>query len=362
MQMSCLLGQQELEGKRPPMMPSGRTLPSFRPYEYSPRSGGFVDGSFLSGIRPQEYFFHCMAGREGLIDTAVKTARIGYLQRCLMKHLEGLVVNYDLTVRDSDGSVIQFQYGEDGLAVEKCTYLKEAYYPFLVANHSSILRKDEYSRIVDRCGSTKEKPIIKTLKKIRAWRQKTRELADDENNVDDSTRLKISDETKIRMTPFINYSRFFDLHTLTNSLESKDINEARSIMVQTWRDLSEDKREQYNHGVVKFYSPVTQNYLPASNLGAITERLDDLIRNYIGVHGKLDQTKMDKQTFEKMIHFKSLKSCIDPGESVGILAAQSIGEPSTQMTLNSKLFLNKYDGLNERSTNFGTNAFHTARS
>jgi len=177
------------------------------------------------------------------------------------------------------------------------------------------------------------------LKKIRAWRKKTRELADDETNFNDSIRLKISDETKIRMTPFINYSRFFDLNTLTNSLKSKDINEARSIMVETWRNLSDDKREQYNHGVVKFYSPVTQNYLPASNLGAITERLDDLIRNYIGINGKLDQTKMDKRTFEKMIHFKSLKSCIDPGESVGILAAQSIGEPSTQMTLNSKLFL-----------------------
>ncbi|CAF2409095.1 unnamed protein product [Rotaria sp. Silwood2] len=71
-----------------------------------------------------------MPGREGLIDTAIKTARIDYLQRCLMKHLEGLVVNYDLTVRYSDGSVIQFQYGQDGLAVEKCTYLKEEYYPF----------------------------------------------------------------------------------------------------------------------------------------------------------------------------------------------------------------------------------------
>lgn len=254
-----------------------------------------------------------------------------------MKHLEGLIVNYDLTVRDSDGSVIQFQYGEDGLAVEKCTYLKEAYYPFLIANQSSILRENEYSRIVEMCGSTKERPVIKTLKKIRAWRQKTRDLADDDNNLDDSTRVKISDETKIRMTPFINYSRFFDLHTLTNSLESKDINEARAIMVQTWRNLSDDKREQYNHGVVKFYSPVTQNYLPASNLGAITERLDDLIRNYMSTHGKLDRTKMDKRTFEKMLHFKSLKSCIDPGESVGILAAQSIGEPSTQMTLNSKL-------------------------
>lgn len=122
MQMSCLLGQQELEGKRPPMMPSGRTLPSFRPFEYSARAGGFVDGSFLSEIRPQEYFFPCMASREGLIDTPMKTARIGYLQRCLMKHLEGLVVNYDLTVRDSDGSVVQFLYGEDGLAIDKCTY------------------------------------------------------------------------------------------------------------------------------------------------------------------------------------------------------------------------------------------------
>ncbi|CAF3734394.1 unnamed protein product [Adineta steineri] len=253
-----------------------------------------------------------------------------------MKHLEGLVVNYDLTVRDSDGSVIQFQYGEDGLAVDKCTYLKEAYYPFLVANQSSILRENEYSRIVDKCGSTKERPIIKNLKKIRAWRKKTRELAaDDDSSLNDTTRLKISDETKIRMTPFINYSRFFDLNTLTNSLKSKDINEARSIMVQTWRDLPDDKREQYNHGVVKFYSPITQNYLPASNLGAITERLDDLIRNYMNTHGKLDQTKMDKKAFEKMLHFKSLKSCIDPGESVGILAAQSIGEPSTQMTLNT---------------------------
>ncbi|CAF4367901.1 unnamed protein product, partial [Rotaria sordida] len=76
------------------------------------------------------------------------------------------------------------------------------------------------------------------------------------------------------------------------------------------------------------------NYLPASNLGAITERLDDLIRNYITTHEKLDQTNMDKRTFEKMFHFKSLKPCIDPGESVEILAAQSIGEPSTQMTLN----------------------------
>ena len=107
MQISCLLGQIELEGRRPPLMISGHNLPSFARYDTCPRAGGFIDGRFLTGIRPQEYYFHCMAGREGLIDTAVKTSRSGYLQRCIVKHLEGIMVCYDMTVRDADGSVIQ---------------------------------------------------------------------------------------------------------------------------------------------------------------------------------------------------------------------------------------------------------------
>ncbi|KAJ3063553.1 hypothetical protein HDU99_004785, partial [Rhizoclosmatium hyalinum] len=118
-QISCLLGQQELEGRRVPTMVSGKTLPSFRAFDPSARAGGYITGRFLTGIKPQEYFFHCMAGREGLIDTAVKTSRSGYLQRCLIKHLEGLRVHYDNTVRDSDGSVLQFQYGEDCLDILK---------------------------------------------------------------------------------------------------------------------------------------------------------------------------------------------------------------------------------------------------
>jgi DNA-directed RNA polymerase I subunit RPA1 len=138
MQISCLLGQIELEGQRPPLMPSGRFLPSFLPYDTSPRAGGFVDGRFLSGIRPQEYFFHCMAGREGLVDTAVKTSRSGYLQRCLIKHLEGITTCYDLTVRDSDGSVVQFLYGEDGLDVCHSKFLQPSLFPFLLDNHLAL--------------------------------------------------------------------------------------------------------------------------------------------------------------------------------------------------------------------------------
>jgi DNA-directed RNA polymerase I subunit RPA1 len=88
---------------------------SFQAFDPNPRANGFITDRFLTGIRPQEYYFHCMAGREGLVDTAVKTSRSGYLQRCLVKHLEELKVGYDNTVRDGEGSVLQFMYGEDGI-------------------------------------------------------------------------------------------------------------------------------------------------------------------------------------------------------------------------------------------------------
>lgn len=78
-----------------------------------------------------------MAGREGLIDTAVKTSRSGYLQRCLIKHLEGLQVHYDYTVRDADGSVIQFNYGEDSLNVEKIKFMENL--PFMASNYQALL-------------------------------------------------------------------------------------------------------------------------------------------------------------------------------------------------------------------------------
>ena len=138
-QISTLLGQQTLEGRRVPTMVSGKTLPAFRPFETAPRAGGYVADRFLTGIKPQEYFFHCMAGREGLIDTAVKTSRSGYLQRCLIKHLEGVRVHYDHTVRDSDSSVLQFLYGEDSLDVTKQTYLSK--FDFAATNHDALVQR-----------------------------------------------------------------------------------------------------------------------------------------------------------------------------------------------------------------------------
>ena len=114
-QMIACVGQQNVEGKRIPYGFLNRTLPHFTKDDYGPESRGFVENSYLRGLTPQEFFFHAMGGREGLIDTAVKTAETGYIQRRLVKAMEDVMVKYDGTVRNAGGEVLQFLYGEDGM-------------------------------------------------------------------------------------------------------------------------------------------------------------------------------------------------------------------------------------------------------
>ena len=266
-QISCLLGQQELEGRRVPVMVSGKTLPSFRAYDLGPRAGGYITGRFLTGIKPQEYYFHCMAGREGLVDTAVKTARSGYLQRCLIKHLEGMKVNYDNTVRDeADGSIYQFYYGEDALDVTKASYLKK--FKFNAQNYGAFLEK-----------------------------YRPREAA-----------------------------------------AAIDCDKAYK-----YRRKADKKPHKYD--------PTLSKFSPSRYLGSVSDQFNAELQKYITENpdGILDTSEKDDMdvddspkkklpkpnTFEALMHLKYLNSLAEPGEAVGLLAAQSIGEPSTQMTLNT---------------------------
>jgi DNA-directed RNA polymerase II subunit RPB1 len=114
-QMTACLGQQNVDGKRIPYGFEHRTLPHFAKYDDSPAARGFVESSYINGLSPQEVFFHAMGGRVGLIDTAVKTSTTGYIQRRLIKGLEDLMVNYDMTVRTNKGKVVQFSYGDDSI-------------------------------------------------------------------------------------------------------------------------------------------------------------------------------------------------------------------------------------------------------
>ena len=114
-QMAACVGQQSVRGKRPSRGFRNRPLPHFKPGDLSPAARGFVKSSFRSGLSPTEFFFHAMGGREGLVDTAVRTSNSGYMQRRLINALQDLKVEYDGTVRDASSRIIQFKYGEDNV-------------------------------------------------------------------------------------------------------------------------------------------------------------------------------------------------------------------------------------------------------
>ena len=118
-QMISCLGQQNVDGKRIPYGFEQRTLPHFTKFDDSPLARGFVESSYINGLSPQELFFHAMGGRVGLIDTAVKTSTTGYIQRRIIKGLEDLMVNYDMTLRTNKGKIVQFTYGDDGIDTVK---------------------------------------------------------------------------------------------------------------------------------------------------------------------------------------------------------------------------------------------------
>ncbi len=123
-QMTAALGQQSVRGKRIHNGYQDRALSHFKWGDKTPDSKGFVRSNYRDGLTPTEFFFHAMGGREGLVDTAVRTQQSGYMQRRLVNALEHIKVEYDLTVRDPDGNVIQFLYGEDGVDPAKSDHGK----------------------------------------------------------------------------------------------------------------------------------------------------------------------------------------------------------------------------------------------
>ncbi|KAJ2788073.1 hypothetical protein GGI18_003055, partial [Coemansia linderi] len=292
-QITCCLGQQQLEGRRVPLMVSGKSLPSFAPFDSSGRAGGFVASRFLTGLKPQEFYFHCMAGREGLIDTAVKTSRSGYLQRCLIKHLEGVKVHYDYTVRDSDGSVIQFQYGEDALDVLKCQHLNK--FDFAAANYRAF--RDKFNpasaaAVLD--DELARKYAKKTIGKPGAY--------------------KLDSDAEPVGSRF-NPSRYLGAVSERFYVELEDYLDANPNSL-----LAEKRKSKKSKPAKSLCGRADKMLASVSDMGALMAAVNP------------DCTP---RNFRVLQYLNYLHSLIDPGESVGLIAAQGIGEPSTQMTLNT---------------------------
>uniref|UniRef100_A0A8C0KTH8 DNA-directed RNA polymerase subunit n=1 Tax=Canis lupus dingo TaxID=286419 RepID=A0A8C0KTH8_CANLU len=315
MQISCLLGQIELEGRRPPLMASGKSLPCFEPYEFTPRAGGFVTGRFLTGIKPPEFFFHCMAGREGLVDTAVKTSRSGYLQRCIIKHLEGLVVQYDLTVRDSDGSVVQFLYGEDGLDIPKTQFLQPKQFPFLASNYKVIMKSKYLHEVLSRADPQK---ALRHFRAIKKWQSK-------------------HSNALLRKGAFLNYSQKIQAAVKALNLEDGNQN-GRSLgthQVDRNRESNEQSRRKYQKKAAPCPDPSLAVWRPDIYFASVSETFEKKVDDYSLEWAAQAEKSYKKSELRTLLQLKWQRSLCDPGEAVGLLAAQSIGEPSTQMTLNT---------------------------
>ncbi|KAL6705981.1 DNA-directed RNA polymerase II core subunit rpo21 [Coniothyrium glycines] len=328
-QMVALVGQQAVEGSRIPYGFKYRTLPHFTKDDYSPESRGFVENSYLRGLTPSEFFFHAMAGREGLIDTAVKTAETGYIQRRLVKALEDVMVKYDGTVRNSLGDIIEFIYGEDGL---DGAHIEQQSLDIVTISEP----KFEKMFRLDVLTSDRPQIPVDVLEGAPEF----------QGDVEVQRRLDAEFDT-------IKADREYLRKNLLGRDGSQDFQLPLNIGRMIESALARFKIKP---------AASTSNLRPVETINKVQEVLDTLV--VIRGEDSISKEAQDSATYLFKAHLRSrlafkrlvvehrmtsdaldyllgqlqdrfLKAAVAPGEMVGVLAAQSIGEPATQMTLNT---------------------------
>ena len=324
-QMTALVGQQAVEGKRIGFGFKYRTLPHFAKDDYSAPSRGFVENSYLRGLTPTEFFFHAMAGREGLIDTAVKTAETGYIQRRLVKALEEVGVQYDGTLRDSRGNIVQFIYGEDGL---DGAHIENQRVDTIVMSDKAF--QDRFQVDIMNGDSKQWKGRLEQAKDI----------------LGDGDLQELFDEEFEQLEKDRNF-----LRTFTNSTDE---------MMQLPLNIARIINQAQKNFKIR-YGQVT-NLDPQYAITQVRHMLDELIvvrgddatskeaqsnatillkaqlRSRLAYKRIIVENSLDRLAFNHVmgeVKSRFQKAAASPGEMVGVLAAQSIGEPATQMTLNT---------------------------
>lgn len=269
-QMIACVGQQSVGGRRAPNGFIDRSLPHFPRSSKTPAAKGFVANSFYSGLTATEFFFHTMGGREGLVDTAVKTAETGYMSRRLMKALEDLSTYYDNTVRNASGGVVQLSYGDDGMDPAK-----------MEGKSGTPLNLDRLlMKIKATCPASRSLSPSEILQAIE----------DRLSQHDTTPEGGCSDAFKVSLLDFLNKI----VSTLKNT---------RRML-----SLDEDSTLTPDQDCTKL---VLENV--ATKISGISSR----------------QLQVFLESCISRYHLKRLEA----GTAIGAIGAQSIGEPGTQMTL-----------------------------
>ena len=323
-QIAGCLGQVAIEGQRIKKKVAGRTLPIFHQNDDTPAARGFIKSSFLDGLQGHEFFFHTMGGREGLIDTAIKTAETGYIQRKCIKFLEDLLVNYEGLVRTANGILVQYLYGDSGIDQQKQTQVK---INLINMNNDNI--KEQFTFNEDEIKQLDKKFKIDVSKFNKKIYNQMVEMRDKLRSIyfHATANYKVIEDGF--MLP-INLLRITQEITSTDSM---DIN-PEYIMEQI-----EDLLTNYDDRFITMMK-VDSNLLKKDDQ-AYKFMLRLALYEYISPRKCLVEYKINKKHFDELIEnirVSISRALVEPGEMVGVVAAQSIGEPTSQMTLNTKHF------------------------
>jgi len=316
--ISCL-GQQNVDGKRIPYGFEHRTLPHFTKYDDSPGARGFVESSYIDGLTPQELFFHAMGGRVGLIDTAVKTSTTGYIQRRLIKGLEDLMVSYDMTVRTNKNKIVQFSYGDDNIDTIK---VEDQSMPIVTMSTQDIYA---HYLIPEDHGKIKSLSNI-FLKNVTARLKK--QTADFMKKTDIYVEMMITNRDLIIKNVFKNKG---DTNVSCPVAFSHIINNIQGQCNITISSLVDITPLEALDMIEHCYQNLEQNYYaPPTNL------FKTLFYYYLSPKDLLIVKRFNKAALTLLLDTITMnykRAIIAPGEMVGMIAAQSIGEVSTQMSV-----------------------------
>jgi len=292
-QMVAVVGQQIIGGQRVPDGFQDRSLPHFQKNTRQPASKGFVKNSFYSGLLPTEFLFHAISGREGLVDTAVKTAETGYMSRRLMKSLEDLSTQYDSSVRTSSGGMVQFQYGADRfdpVSMEGSAVPVHFDRTWTHAEHSTMnstetsLLPDEVMDICNRMLDTERNKVLR------------RDLLTD---------------------------RIIDYND--DSIPGLDVLEGPRKFLKSVENYVQGKADKLRGARERETQLEDSGMQMDDEEGAVTQS------PYVDKVARITKRSLEK--FMELCLRKYNAAKVEPGHAVGAVGAQSIGEPGTQMTL-----------------------------
>jgi len=320
-QMISCLGQQNVDGKRIPYGFDSRTLPHYSKFDDSPKARGFIENSYITGLTAPELFFHAMGGRIGLIDTACKTSQTGYIQRRLIKGLEDLKVEYDMTVRNSKGKIVQFAYGDDGFDSIR---VENQFIPLVGMSVEDIYMHYDILGVNDRDTELLEIYSKGTIARMKKQRPETRGkcksyiekmlLAREEiiKNI-----FKYKDENSVKLPVAFQ-------NIITNIQGQLNLGSNTTVDITPFEAF----------GLIEFYFNKIRelHYVPP------TELFEIMYYYYLTPKDLLVTKRFHRKALVLLLETIVLKykqAIVHPGEMVGVIAGQSIGEPTTQLTLNT---------------------------